>query len=358
MRLRLSFVVLVTSALACVGLVSAPTANALAWPGANVLHPYSDPVWFPFRDQPIRIDCAGSSTNNNSAAHCSHDHVGYYAINFVVPKYTIPPTLANPHPKVYSAGAGIVSKIVSGQSCNHGTGILPGNVVYVQHGGGIVAVYEHLHAVSVSVGEYVTPETPIGTVGATGVPCANGVEAPGYLDFQVRHWGGSAALTKDIPTLLGCSDGKAVVWPAALPLNRYQYFPPTTQPKVWTQVPFGAGIIIGPSDFTCIPKNGGTGSPNEITTAHLTTSSPSLHTLNWTAVAGANAYTVEFEVKKGTTWSVPCSPFVTAGCTYGFYLFGATSTPHFTMSGTGAYRARVYAHNGIGYSKVSNWYYT
>ena len=64
-------------------------------------------------------------------------------------------------------------------------------------------------------------------------------------------------------------------------------------------------------------------------------------------------------MKKGSSWALPCSPFATPGCTYGFYVVSATSTPHFTFSGSGSYRVQVYAHNSaVGWSRASDWYYT
>ena len=170
-RLRATLLALVVGALAVTGLVAAGPASAVTIaPGANYSHPYSDPLWFPFHGtQPIKVGCAGCSTANNSVTHCKNDHPGYYAINFSPSLYLADgKTKANPNPAVYSAGAGVVTKVVTGQpSCVSGSSVQPGNTVYVSHGAGIVAVYQHLHTVAVSLGEYVTMRTPLGTVGAT-----------------------------------------------------------------------------------------------------------------------------------------------------------------------------------------------
>jgi hypothetical protein len=362
-RLRFGLLSLVVAMAAATALVSPPASGIGASPtltgAANAAHPYSDPVWFPFHT-PIRIGCAGSSTHNNGAA-CDRDHVGFYAINFLVP-YDLPngQRNLNQNPNIYSAGAGVVSKVVTGQTCNHGTTVLSGNEVRINHGGGIVAVYWHLYSVNVTVGEYVTQNTVIGRVGATGAPCINGKPGGGYLDFQVRHWGGASALTKDTPTLLGClgATNTPAIWPRALTKDKYLYVTaPTPLPTVWTQVPDGSGIVVNPS-WNCVPTTGGTGSPNAITTARMTRSSSLLHVLSWASVSKANAYTVELEVLRGSTWSVPCSPFVTPGCTSGFFLLSPSSAPHLTISGSATYRVRVSAHNGIGWSLPTGWYRT
>jgi len=338
---------------------AAPVRPATIWPGANYYHPYSAPIWFPLHS-PVRANCIGSSTANNSSAHCSHDHVGYYAMNLSVPLYNPDNTRANPNPYVFSAGAGIVTKVVTGQTCNRtSSSVLPGNVVYVSHGGGVVAVYQHLYSVAVGVGDYVSQKTLLGKVGATGAPCVNGVPAPSYLDFQVRKWGGYATLTNNVPTSIGCigTTTTAETWPKTL--TRDQYYvsnPPTPLPAVWTQVPWGIGIAVNPS-WNCIPNTGGSNSPNKITTEKMTRTSATVHTVSWVAVPGATAYSVEVQVEKGSTWTYPCSPFATPGCTYGFYQLNA-STTHLVINGAGPYRARVEAYNGVGWSAASSFVVT
>ena len=63
--------------------------------------------------------------------------------------------------KVYSAAAGKVNKVVNKSSCG-------GNMVYIQHtvnGKQYRTVYMHLHSINVKVGDIVTANTQIGTVG-------------------------------------------------------------------------------------------------------------------------------------------------------------------------------------------------
>ena len=327
-----------------------PVQPAQVWPGSNYQHPFSQPIWFPIHT-PIRIGCVGSSTNNNGGP-CNADHPGYFAINFSVPKY-LPNNQLNPtlNPHIFSAGAGVVIKVVTGQGCNTGSSVLPGNVVYVNHGGGTVAVYQHLNYVHVHVGDYVSQLTWLGDMGSSGAPCVNGKPAPAYMDFQIRKWGGTAALTNDISFLLGCvgTTTTAEQWPAKLTADQYYVSaPPNPLPTSWLKVPFGIGIATNPS-WNCVAKTGGAGSLNQMTGTKMTRSSSTVHTFSWPLVTGAKAYSIELQLKKGSTWTVPCSPFVTKGCTYGFIQLGAT-TNHYVINGAGPYRARISDYNGVGWS--------
>ncbi|MDQ4123879.1 MAG: M23 family metallopeptidase [Acidobacteriota bacterium] len=76
---------------------------------------------------------------------------------------------------VYSATEGYVLRI--------GESNLGGNIVSVLGKGGRVYYYAHLdkHAENLSVGDYVTPETVLGTVGTTG----NAQGTPPHLHFGV-----------------------------------------------------------------------------------------------------------------------------------------------------------------------------
>ncbi|MBR3680335.1 MAG: M23 family metallopeptidase [Oscillospiraceae bacterium] len=71
-----------------------------------------------------------------------------------------------------AAASGTVTKIYTGCShnykgfcgCNYGWG----NYVMVSHGNGLVTLYAHLQAVSVSVGDSVGTGTVVGKIGCTG----------------------------------------------------------------------------------------------------------------------------------------------------------------------------------------------
>jgi len=73
---------------------------------------------------------------------------------------------------VYAAGSGVV--VIAGKQ--HGYG----NVIYIDHGGGLITRYAHLSHIGVTKGETVLADTLIGAVGATG-------RATGpHLHFEVR----------------------------------------------------------------------------------------------------------------------------------------------------------------------------
>jgi murein DD-endopeptidase MepM/ murein hydrolase activator NlpD len=74
---------------------------------------------------------------------------------------------------VHPLAAGIVSNV--------GTDPMGGNVVNVQHAGGVRTYYAHLSTVSAHKGDRVTPDTVIGTVGNTG----NASHTVPHLHFQV-----------------------------------------------------------------------------------------------------------------------------------------------------------------------------
>ena len=87
--------------------------------------------------------------------------------------------------KVYAAAAGKVNKIVNRSSCG-------GNMVYIQHmvkGKQYRTVYQHLHSINVSVGEYVSASTVIGTVG--GGESYDGCSTGPHLHFGLlKGWDG------------------------------------------------------------------------------------------------------------------------------------------------------------------------
>lgn len=354
----------VLSAAVAAGTVSAGAATV----GVTSAHPFSDPIWFPFHTS-VRMYCAGSSTDNNGpkpgSNPCSADHQGYFAINFAVP-YKIAGGALNPvpHPSIYAAGAGVVIKtITSSRPCTSGSSAGAGNEVWISHGGGIVSVYQHLLKVTVRNGQLVSPRNVIGTAGATGVPCtSSGAPATAYLDFAVRHWGGTSALSQSIPTLVGCvgTTTTPAAWPSGLTRSHFTMASGRaftgTLPRIWTQVPLGVGVRVD-TGWNCV-RGSGYGTPNPVTGLRLAKSG-SRATLTWTAMSGAGAYNslynVQLQVPRGSSWGVPCSPFVQSSCTYGFYTYRASGGSHFIISRTGTYRMRVSAHNGAGWSNPTAW---
>lgn len=95
---------------------------------------------------------------------------------------------------------------------------LGGNMIYFDHGGGLVTVFEHLASRSVSVGDTVAPGQPVGVEGATG-----NVSGP-HLHFQVevngqpvnpRDWLTQQGIT--VPALGGTGTAPAAGGSSATP---------------------------------------------------------------------------------------------------------------------------------------------
>ncbi len=356
--------------------LSAGTANAAAAPSSvtatpaavSTAHPYSDPVWFPIH-APVLIGCTGSNRVNNGPKSgsnpCAGDHSGFYAMNIGIPWHVAggKPN-PEPHPAVYAAGSGIVIRAYSGSAaCQRNGAVVPGNEVWIAHGGGMVSAYQHLLTVSVKVGQYVTPRSVIGTAGATGAECdSSGKPITAYLDFQVRNKGGSSitATAISVPTLLGCAGTTTSVrkWPATLPRSAYtanRYPIPSSLPKTWVQVPYDSGVAISKADWNCLPS-ARPSTPNRSATPRVTRSGTT-RVVTWPVMPTANRYSVQLQVLRSGSWTTPCSPYVTSGCTYGYYYLASSSKPHLTISGVRSgvsYRVRVSSHNYAGYGLSSS----
>jgi murein DD-endopeptidase MepM/ murein hydrolase activator NlpD len=93
----------------------------------------------------------------------------------------------NSNPTIVSAKAGKVVLAREGlnDTCEGGTNFGYGNLVIIDHGGGILTRYAHLDSISVTEGSQVLSGTPIGTVGTTGCSTGN------HLHFEVRINGNS-----------------------------------------------------------------------------------------------------------------------------------------------------------------------
>lgn len=334
-----------TTSVACLALlmsglqlVAADSAGA-----ATSSKVYSDPVWFPVRDQ-VQIACVGNESqpkNNNygsPGAKCDGDHPKYFGMNIdAVPGKT-------PNPVIYAAGAGIVSGITNEPVCG-GTSHT-GKVIEIDHGGGVDSVYEHLQSITVKLGQHVTPSTRIGTMGHSGLSCSSSVN---YLDFQIRNNGGNYlnADTTSIRTLKGCSGATEQTWPAELVPG---------SPTSWVAVPYKTHIDT--SGGSCYPTTAG----NSPATPARPALRPGIASaaLSWPAVSGANRYMLQTQIyRNGTGWEAPCSPYQTRGCTAGYTAVSA-STARTTVTGLlGArqYRLRLSTHNGNGWSLSSGWVY-
>jgi hypothetical protein len=313
--------------------------------GAATSSTYSDPVWFPVRDT-VQVGCIGNhsqSANNNDATaggKCDRDHPRYFGMNIdAIPG-------KNAHPKIWAAGAGIVRVADKSPGVCGGTNHA-GQTVEIDHGGGVVSVYEHLQSITVKVGQHVNPSTPIGTMGHSGLACTSSVN---YLDFQIRNNGGGYlnADTTSIRTMFGCSGAARETWPAGLGLS----YNPTT----WVQVKYLNDIDT--SGGSCYP----TGAGNSPATPARPALRPGIASaaLAWPAVTGANRYMVQTQIfRNGTGWEAPCSPYQTKGCTAGYTAVAGSAT-RTTITGllpARQYRLRFSAHSSNGWSPASGWVY-
>lgn len=351
-RTRMAGVLLACAALVVSGLqlASAPDAAARLAPKT-----YSDPIWFPVHDMTTRLGCVGNLYGNNngqtgSGQACATDHKGYWGMNI-----TSLGGVAD-NPGVYAAGAGIVQSVTDpiepacGPDGEHGDG----NTVVVEHGGGVVSVYEHLKTINVTAGQQVYANTLLGLMGASGQPCqGDGNPVNAYLNFQIRVMGGAylTATTTQIRALRGCTGAStsSALWPAGLGLPG--------APKVWSDVPYDTQLDTS-GQGRCYPGPSWVdGTPNQPARPAVRAGDGRV-TVAWTAVTGANRYLVQAELYSKTRgWVAPCSPYQDKGCTVGYT--GVRSTAHRT-SVTGLtngrdYRIRLSVHNRTGWSPASRW---
>jgi hypothetical protein len=338
-RLRTMGAIALSAVIVVTGLQIAAAGTAGA---ATVSSTYSDPVWFPVRDA-VQIACVGNGNqpkNNNYSspgANCDGDHAKYFAINIDAVKGE------TAHPAVYAAGAGIVIVADSSPGTCGGSNHA-GQTVEIDHGGGIVSVYEHLQTITVKKGAHVTPSTQLGTMGHSGQACTATVN---YLDFQIQQYG-AAHLNTDtvsIKTMRGCSGATEQTWPGDLGL--------AGNPTTWVQVPYKTHIDTGGG--TCYPTSAGgsPAKPAKPTVAPLSGRA----TVSWSAT-GANESMIQLEIyRNGTGWEAPCSPYQSKNCTAGYTkVSGSTGKTTLTGLTNGRqYRLRVSRHNGNGWSPASSW---
>lgn len=169
---------------------AATTAPEVPVPGPGVT---SAPVWFPLRGTWL-VGCTWANGCNG--------HHGRPAIDWATDRFG-----SGAGAPVYAAGAGQASVTSRGDGCD-ASGGSQGNTVEVDHGGGVRSIYTHLQSVTVADGDWVGPDTVIGTVGNTGwsSPCTFN-----HLHFEVTN----AGVSVDPGPLLACADGNRLTYPSA-----------------------------------------------------------------------------------------------------------------------------------------------
>lgn len=195
-------------------------------------HIFSDPNWYPLRNagdtihswardpaDPDPREWSGlvGCVKDNCDEHKDNDPHGVWAIDWI----------ANKGDAVHAAGWGILHVGANPQGCGETGEADDGKWVWIDHGGGLISRYHHLHSVVDSLdGKNVSPRTVIGTVGSTGKAC-DGTE--NYLHFQVRRDGLSGD-PYDFGQMQACDPTKGLVlYPKDLPLQSY---------SSWDDVPY------------------------------------------------------------------------------------------------------------------------
>ncbi|MGQ0466779.1 MAG: peptidoglycan DD-metalloendopeptidase family protein [Sporichthyaceae bacterium] len=209
--------------LAGLALVVSPFAAGTANSAASVSksHPFSDPVWWPLRT-PSVVDCTKSNPG------CSKHH-HYYGID-VLSKDRDDTRNYIEDAGVYAMGAGIVHMgDAKGRACGKTySSTTFGKWVWIDHGGGVISRYAHLMDIAVKEGQYVSPDTRLGTVGNTGIKTPTSCHIR-YVNFSLKFPGiyGPAAGREFSRSTVGAADGKLLacdlkgntqVWPDALRL--------------------------------------------------------------------------------------------------------------------------------------------
>ena len=191
---RVRFLLLLVAALAASLLPSVtPPANAVATEAA---HPFSHPVFHPLRT-PSRIGCVNTNCPDHPDGHGGTGWHKYWAIDYYYP-HDLPDNPPKVGDGVFAAGAGrfhVGGRVPRDQTDANGcfpagSKVTPGNWVWIDHGGGVVSRYHHLHRIDLDFkeGDLVTPHDQIGTMGVSG-RAGDGCRkenAVVYLHFEVR----------------------------------------------------------------------------------------------------------------------------------------------------------------------------
>jgi hypothetical protein len=204
---------------------------------ASSAHPFSIPAYFPLRN-PALVSCVYDN--------CPGGYHGHWAINFI----------GHLNDPIYAAGAGIFHVGAVSPSCSESV-TTQGTWVYVDHGAGGVTRYMHLNTIVAKEGQLVTPDTVIGTMGASG----NGNCRTDYVDIEWRadRLGGTR---EPIPAMSACEGSKLVSFPSALGYSSWNSTPhdKITTPQLsgdchptWDQTPARPTIsLVRSSDHTIL----------------------------------------------------------------------------------------------------------
>lgn len=276
---RLSRVSVPLAAVAAVLLgVLGPASPASAQPVqvhqfATTSHPYSDPVWFPLATSSL-MNCMW----NNPGCPASQVQP-YWGWDINAPHEAA----GQFHHKVYAMGAGIVHILADNQGCG-GPDEERGNVLYINHGGGVISMYSHLaNHFLVHDGDYVSARTPIGYVGNSGYKSCNQKPNVRFLAVVVKNdarrapGGGMTGNYTQVTHTYACVHGHRVDWPQHLPGHHGKGW------TRWHHVPLGTAIPATSGQRSCIPAPNTSTEPHDAT---LHRASRSGLSAKWSSPAG------------------------------------------------------------------------
>jgi hypothetical protein len=169
---------------------------------------YGAPEWLPLRAL-ADVGCVRTNCNFNG-----QPYHGSWAIDFLDPQNTA----GDP---IYAAGAGQAFVNETGTQCG-GPGT-PGNSVRVDHGGGMISLYAHLHTITITNGQWVDQNTQVGTMGTTGIvdPCP-----AHHLHYHVQVNGTRI----DPGPLKACHGSTLVTYPQAFGVSSWDSVVPPWEP--------------------------------------------------------------------------------------------------------------------------------
>jgi hypothetical protein len=251
--------------------------------------------------------------------------------------------------KVYAMGAGIVHIQFRHQGCG-GSHEARGNVLWINHGGGVISTYLHLadHFL-VHDGDYVSARTPIALVGNSGYKLCHQKPYERFLAVVVKHDArvvhGNTIIGDNVQVkqTYSCAGGQPAAWPQQMPGHTgHQGW------NRWYDVPVGTPIPHTSGDRSCIPA------PNTANMPHNTKLSRGSSTgLEATWDSAASSYNVSTVLAQLQEYHPNISRWMT---TQTHKLAGDVTRTYFAkLNHLHRYRLKVWFDNSVGWSKATPW---
>lgn len=185
------------------GAQATPAPVVVAATPTSSAHPYSDPVWYPVRDE-VQVGCGHSNPG------CDRPH--HFWTQILTPLGQKPGHTSRAG--VFSMGSGIAHiGEANGDACGSGDASY-GTWVWVDHGGGDTSRYGHLSSIAIREGQLVGPGDLLGIMGVSGKRSSDSCYRS-YLDFQLKTHGARGD-DYEFRTLLACRGNSVEIWPTAV----------------------------------------------------------------------------------------------------------------------------------------------